>query len=240
MHEMMNYWCRRPIPGYPEYAADNWGDIWTLWRMARLSTGRVVWSLGTEWTKMRKQLTRSGHYRLGLRRPDGTKKNKLVHCLVLEAFIGPCPPGLECRHKNGLPGDNFVGNIVWGTRSENANDRGRHGVRSFRGEGHVCAVMTEEEVLLARKLSADGMLLKDIVSKLGHNMGTVQSAIVGKSWSHLPNAKRYGGQSRKITEDVANTIKSRLQSGEPPKSIARSLGISNAIVYQIKSGRTWN
>jgi HNH endonuclease/NUMOD4 motif len=29
-----------------------------------------------------------------------------VHRLVLEAFVGPCPPGQECRHLNGNPSDN--------------------------------------------------------------------------------------------------------------------------------------
>lgn len=24
-----------------------------------------------------------------------------VHRLVLEAFVGPCPPGMECRHLDG-------------------------------------------------------------------------------------------------------------------------------------------
>lgn len=28
----------------------------------------------------------------------GVSRTRLVHRLVLESFVGPCPPGLECRH----------------------------------------------------------------------------------------------------------------------------------------------
>lgn len=58
---------------------------------------------------------------------DGTSEQKYVHRLVLEAFVGPCPPGLETRHLNGDSFDNRLSNLRWGTRAENAADRIRHG-----------------------------------------------------------------------------------------------------------------
>jgi hypothetical protein len=52
-----------------------------------------------------------------------------VHRLVLEAFVGPCPPGQETRHLNDDKNDNRLANLLWGTKSENTYDRianGRH------------------------------------------------------------------------------------------------------------------
>lgn len=54
-----------------------------------------------------------------------------VHALVLEAFVGPRPPGLECRHRDDVKSNNHVSNLVWGTRSENMHDRVRNGIHSF-------------------------------------------------------------------------------------------------------------
>jgi len=45
---------------------------------------------------------------------------------VTEAFIGPYPPGQETRHLDGDPLNNSVGNLCYGTRAENMQDRVRH------------------------------------------------------------------------------------------------------------------
>jgi hypothetical protein len=72
------------------------------------------------------------HLSLG-RHKDGYAKARiggrdfLVRRLVLEAFVGPCPIGLECRHLNGDPADNRLHNLTWGTRNQNAQDMHRHG-----------------------------------------------------------------------------------------------------------------
>jgi hypothetical protein len=50
-----------------------------------------------------------------------------VHRVVLEAFVGPCPEGMECRHLDGNSANNQVDNLKWGTPSENRADIIRHG-----------------------------------------------------------------------------------------------------------------
>lgn len=50
-----------------------------------------------------------------------------VHCLMLEAFVGPCPDGMQTRHLNGNGLDNRLVNLRWGTPSENSHDKVRHG-----------------------------------------------------------------------------------------------------------------
>jgi hypothetical protein len=60
----------------------------------------------------------------GVRRP--------VHQLVLEAFVGPCPPGHEARHVDDRdPGNNALSNLAWGTHRENCDDRTRHGTSNL-------------------------------------------------------------------------------------------------------------
>ena len=55
-----------------------------------------------------------------------------VHTAVLETFVGPRPPGYVCRHDDGVPTNNALYNLSWGTRSANHLDRKRHGWVSAR------------------------------------------------------------------------------------------------------------
>lgn len=54
----------------------------------------------------------------------GRGNKRYVHRLVLEAFVGPCPPGQECLHgPDHDPANNRLKNLRWGTRSQNMYDR---------------------------------------------------------------------------------------------------------------------
>jgi hypothetical protein len=58
---------------------------------------------------------------------DGKETRRRIHQLVLEAFVGPCPPGQECLHANDIASDNRLENLRWDTRSANANEKVRNG-----------------------------------------------------------------------------------------------------------------
>ena len=79
---------------------------------------------------------RWGHVRVLLTRPDGRRINRYVHGLVMEAFVGACPSGMEIRHLNGVPDDNRLENLVYGTKSENARDRRTHGTDANLRKSH--------------------------------------------------------------------------------------------------------
>jgi hypothetical protein len=64
-----------------------------------------------------------GHMSVAL----GRKNSQCVHKLVLLAFVGPAPERHECLHINGIPDDNRLANLRWGTRSENILDAVKHG-----------------------------------------------------------------------------------------------------------------
>jgi hypothetical protein len=46
-------------------------------------------------------------------------KSKFVHRLVLETFVGPCPEGKECNHKDGVKSNPRLINLEWATSSQN-------------------------------------------------------------------------------------------------------------------------
>lgn len=65
----------------------------------------------------------SGYLHVTLAR-EGAAYRVSVHRLVLEAFVGPCPPGMECRHHpDNCRTNNRLENLSWGTHSQNMRDR---------------------------------------------------------------------------------------------------------------------
>lgn len=58
---------------------------------------------------------------------NGRTEHIYVHRLVLTAFVGPCPEGMEACHGNAVRDDNRLENLRWDTGSENIRDIVRAG-----------------------------------------------------------------------------------------------------------------
>lgn len=67
-----------------------------------------------------------GRFRADLHLLSG-RRQALVHRLVLEAFVGPEPGGMEGCHCDGDPANNRLENLRWDTPSGNTLDSVRHG-----------------------------------------------------------------------------------------------------------------
>ncbi len=72
-------------------------------------------------------IDKKGYAKFGITGDDGKRMLRGAHQLVCEAFNGPRPEGLQCRHLDGDPSNNTPGNLRWGTAKENAADRKAHG-----------------------------------------------------------------------------------------------------------------
>lgn len=103
-----------------------------------------------------------------------------VHALVLEAFAGPCPGGLEACHGNDVPDDNRLVNLRWDTRSSNHQDRirlrtGLTAGRSRKTPVQADGVCRREHRVVAPNVArrADGRA-RCLACKRGHN--TVKDA----------------------------------------------------------------
>jgi hypothetical protein len=70
---------------------------------------------------------------------DGTRTTRTLHSLVAEAFIGPCPEGMEVRHLDGQRTNTQVANLAYGTRSRNVQDAVEHGTHHLARRTHCDA-----------------------------------------------------------------------------------------------------
>jgi hypothetical protein len=113
-----------------------------------LPGGRIGrWRIATkiELRKLTHDVKGSGYMRI----MHGSNTKLQVHVMVLNAFVGPCPPGKECRHLNGNPSDNrWPENIKWGTKIENCQDKVEHGTNkgAHAGEDHHFSKLTRSQV----------------------------------------------------------------------------------------------
>lgn len=103
-----------PIPGHPMYSIDTDGNIWSD------HVGRYI-------RQTVRTYNRSGYRRVGFLVSSNPKRYKFwyVHQLVMLAFVGPCPEGLEIDHIDLDTGNNSVGNLRYVTHQENVKSR-RH------------------------------------------------------------------------------------------------------------------
>lgn len=114
----------KPVLGYEGYCeVSSLGRVKTLERVTVRRNGRPH----TVPERILKQsYMKKGYLRLNLTK-DGVRKQHTVHSLVLSSFVGPRPSGMITRHLNGIPDDNRLENLAWGTGSENQHDAVEHG-----------------------------------------------------------------------------------------------------------------
>jgi hypothetical protein len=60
-------------------------------------------------------------------RKNGGKKDKFIHSLVAEAFLGIKPKNMDVCHGDGVRTNNKLENLRYGTRSDNVIDSIKHG-----------------------------------------------------------------------------------------------------------------
>lgn len=106
---------------------------------------------------------------------------RLVHQLVLEAFVGPKPAGWHGRHKDGNPRNNALSNLRWDTPAGNSQDAMANG-EIRRGEGVHGAVLTAAAVLAIR---ADRRRQKEIAAAYGVTPSNISRIKSRDVWNHI-------------------------------------------------------
>ena len=108
-----------------------------------------------------------------------------IHRLVLEAFVGLRPPGMEGRHIDGDKRNNKLDNIEWATHEINELDKYRHGTIIY-GSKNSFAKLTEDDVVQIRSLWKTGKFTQwALANKFNVRQFCIWSVIHRKSWKHV-------------------------------------------------------
>lgn len=141
----------RLLKDYPGYAIGSDGTVWSCRRNGRWGAFYSAWRIKKPFPNAK------GYLVAQIRYADGRHSNNYVHKLVLLAFVGPRPEGMECRHKDGNNQNNTLSNLEWNTPEVNKHDRILHGsnVRcGAHGTRNPKARFTDDQIREMRKLKA--------------------------------------------------------------------------------------
>lgn len=159
-----------PIPGLAGYQVSSLGRVRGVDRVlsdGRRWRGRII----------RQRSKKSGHKQVQL----GKGNWRLVHHLVLEAFVGPRPLGQECAHNDGTPDNNRPGNLRWDTSKGNHADKLKHGTL-LTGERNPKSKLSAPDVAAIRRLRGDGVPGIEVASRFGVTPANVSAIVTGKTW----------------------------------------------------------
>lgn len=159
----------RIVVGFPKYRVGSDGSVWSK---------KATW-----WKRLKPKALKSyGHQYVTLM--PGTAY-RYIHRLVLEAFVGPCPEGLQsCHDPDPDPSNNNLSNLRWGTPKENMADKMRLN-RQHKGEQIVQSKLTEEQVREIRTAVAQGERQQAVGNRYGVRQGIVSQIVNRKIWKHV-------------------------------------------------------
>ena len=229
-----------PVPGYEgAYEVSDFGRVRGVDREVRCRGGKLrrhrgrVLAATPDWYGYPRVMLKVG----------GQRKDKKVHQLVLEAFVGPCPEGMECCHDNGDPSDPRLINLRWGSHSDNMLDMARHGTDPHRNRAACPRGHRLVEPNLVPQRAAKGYRVC---------LACHRAAIEGcrrrrqeKPFDFRESADRYyawimgdGAPSRRcLTEQQAREIQARYASGGLRQvDLAVEFGVSQPTIGRIVRG----
>lgn len=178
----MEIW--KDIVGY-----EGWYQVSNMGRFKRIRnrSGKIIERYLHPWGNGYKEIELS-------RGTDKTRKQFMAHRLVLEAFIGPCPKGMETNHKNGIRHDNRLENLEWITHSMNV----LHSVRVLGnkppkipnkckpyGENIGTSKLTVAQVLEIRRLWASGYTQTELGKMFDISISNIHSIVHRKTWNQV-------------------------------------------------------
>lgn len=120
---------------------------------------------------------KDGYLRVNLYR-DARLKQRGVHQLVLEAFVGPRPDGLQTLHADDVRSHNRLSNLAWGTPAQNMAERDARG-RGPAGARNPRAKLTPEAVQAIR---TDARIARLVAAEFGVDHSTVSDVRRGRTW----------------------------------------------------------
>lgn len=180
------------------------------------------------------------------------RATKQVHRLVLEAFVGPCPPGFEpCHGVNGKL-DNRLSELRWDTPgANNGADKVRDG-KSNRGERSATARLTAGIVAECKRRYAAGESQHALAAEFGVVPSAVSNAIRGVTWTHIASdtdevrpahvgdtAGERNTKAKLTWAAVAEIRRRYAAGGVTYRALAAEYGVDFTIIARVVAGKTW-
>lgn len=131
---------------------------------------------------------RDGRYHVSLL-IDGKRLLRGVHQVVADAFLGPCPAGLEVNHINGNRTDNRPGNLEYVTGTANKQHAYRLGLVKpaprMPGNLNPRAKLTENDIRAIRARRLSGETMASLARVFGVSTSAIDFICRRVNWRHV-------------------------------------------------------
>lgn len=235
--------CWKPIPGLEGFYEG--------------STHGNIRSVGTQCGRGRprgNQLTpsprdKAGHLRVTLS-VQGKRISTDVAPLIARTFLPPAKPGEEVCHGPAGISENNPGNLYYGPRARNSQDRKRDGTW-MGGENNGLAKLTWVKAAEIRQRFDAGERMSGLAAEFGVSPAAIRQVIRGKTWAAMAppgqdirpregpgQAGEKNGNAR-LTWVVVREIRQRHAAGERQTDIVQDLGLPQTTVSNVILGKTW-
>lgn len=165
----------KDIPGYEgSYQVSNLGRVKSLPRVVQIP-GYGTRTLSEKMLRLSR--CTSGHLYVNLRK-DGSTHHSEIHRLVMLAFVGPCPPGMEVCHNDSNPKNNRLDNLRYDTHMNNMIDMSYVGNRSRQK-------LSVEDVLVVRERLKRGEVGRRLAEEYGVTPAAISAINRGRNWTWL-------------------------------------------------------
>ncbi len=167
------------VPEWPDYCAGSDGSIWSRLRPQTPTHG----IMNNGWRKRKPARGRRGYLFVSLSHNGITIQEK-VYRLILSAFVGPCPEGMQACHNDGNPANNVLNNLRWDTPSNNNGDKIHHGTWQG-GSRNGNSKLKENDIRIIRALAVDGLSTHAIAEKFKVTNTMIRFIVQRKNWRHV-------------------------------------------------------
>ena len=190
----------KPIAGFEGYyeVSDD-GQVRSVPRVVTRKNGAKL-TVGGRVLKANRPSNPRDYPSVGLYKPGSKEVHKKVHILVAEAFLGERPNGYYVCHNNGIPTDNRVENLRYGTPHSNSLDTIRHGRHKSSQRTHC-----------PRGHKLEGMNLLPSAVKVGRR--ACRSCAQARSYLH-----KKGVKSESALKKKSDSVYARLMNEQPNRT----------------------
>lgn len=221
------------IPGYPGYQSGWDGHFRSLDRVS--PTGRSL-----KGQSVPTRLSNKGYPLVDLRDGEGKRVTRSAHTVMLETFAGKCPEGMEARHLDDVPDRNTWrpgteeesrargGNLFWGTKEQNREDRRRNGLppapkpekdclrcaKPFEGNGKRCHPCVVDIGRSAAEMLTCGQTLAEVAKKLDYPSPEGIHTLAVRYG-------RYGARKSWWTRHVTATVRDRMPGKRRSRAVTK-------------------
>ena len=221
----------REIPRLVGYRFGDDGSFWSRWN--RNGAG-----LTDHWRRLEGTPDKDGYVSVSPKNSlTGKTMGHRLHRLVLEAFVGPCPPGMEaCHVPDGDRSNNRLENLSWSTHVVNVSDKVAHGTTQV-GTKHGMAKLTEAQVIEIRGRLTAGASGPELAREYGVHKCTITRAAYGDTWAEATQSNPASRPAvmrnfTKINESDVREIRRLREGGMIYREIASQYGVVKETVQK--------